>query len=261
MPEQLPASCVVVPREVAATGDPGHATSPHRPWDSPPPCCHLQEASRLPPNQAIEAIPDAIAAAAKAHGAPQGVVVMVVQPGERNAYDQQARAAAHTPPRATSCGPWVAPPDAPSPSPSLPPPPQWIQLQLWERHGVRTLRRTMAQLAAVGQLDAQGTLSVPLSMAGPDALAAEPGSPRVPVSVAYFRAGYVPGDYPTEAEWAARRLVETSNAAKCPTVAYQLAGEGIPWRRLAPTPRLPLPPCECSTLRPRLTHACTHPRM
>lgn len=41
-------------------------------------------------------------------------MVMVVQPGERNAYDQQ-----------------------------------WLQTRLWERHGVRTLRRTLAQ---VGQM-------------------------------------------------------------------------------------------------------------
>lgn len=38
-------------------------------------------------------------------------MVMVVQPGERNAYDQQ-----------------------------------WLQTRLWERHGVRTLRRTLAQV-------------------------------------------------------------------------------------------------------------------
>ena len=35
---------------------------------------------------------------------------------------------------------------------------------------------------------------------------------------------YTPDDYPSEAEWQGRQLVETSNAAKCPTVAYQLAG-------------------------------------
>eukprot|EP00983_Pelagomonas_calceolata_P094700 1157916-Pelagomonas_calceolata.AAC.7 len=39
------------------------------------------------------------------------------------------------------------------------------------------------------------------------------------------RAGYAPTDYPSEAEWAARAMIENSNAAKCPTVAYQLAGE------------------------------------
>jgi glutathione synthase len=43
----------------------------------------------MPANKAIEGIPAAIAAAAKAHGVTEGVVVMIVQPGERNAYDQQ----------------------------------------------------------------------------------------------------------------------------------------------------------------------------
>lgn len=55
--------------------------------------CPQQDASRLPPNPTLEHIPDAIAAAATASGhvAAGGVVVMVVQPGERNAYDQQVR--------------------------------------------------------------------------------------------------------------------------------------------------------------------------
>ncbi|CAG8495804.1 5893_t:CDS:2 [Racocetra fulgida] len=44
------------------------------------------------------------------------------------------------------------------------------------------------------------------------------------ISVAYFRSGYSPKDYPTEKEWAARLLIERSKAIKCPTVAYQLVG-------------------------------------
>jgi len=44
------------------------------------------------------------------------------------------------------------------------------------------------------------------------------------VSVIYFRSGYTPKDYPTEAEWAARLTIERSRAIKCPNVAYQLAG-------------------------------------
>lgn len=78
-----------------------------------------QDASCLPDNSAMEGIPDAIAAAAAAveaaeascssssngggssgssagssrGGSSRGVVVMVVQPGERNAYDQQVRPA------------------------------------------------------------------------------------------------------------------------------------------------------------------------
>ncbi|CAG8764648.1 20363_t:CDS:2, partial [Racocetra persica] len=44
------------------------------------------------------------------------------------------------------------------------------------------------------------------------------------ISVAYFRSGYSPKDYPTEKEWDARLLIERSKAIKCPTVAYQLVG-------------------------------------
>lgn len=40
--------------------------------------------------------------------------------------------------------------------------PQWIQTALWERHGVRTLRRTLEQIAddSVASLTADGSLTV-----------------------------------------------------------------------------------------------------
>lgn len=44
------------------------------------------------------------------------------------------------------------------------------------------------------------------------------------VTVVYFRAGYEPGHYPTQNEWDARYLVEKSNAIKCPSIHYHLAG-------------------------------------
>ncbi|PNH06404.1 Glutathione synthetase, chloroplastic [Tetrabaena socialis] len=69
---------------------------------------------------------------------------------------------------------------------------------------------TLADVTATASLDAaSGTLR----LAG-----------GAPVCVFYFRAGYTPADYPTEAEWVARDLIERSSAAKCPTLAYQLAG-------------------------------------
>ncbi|KAI7842580.1 hypothetical protein COHA_003684 [Chlorella ohadii] len=131
------------------------------------------ELAALPEHNAMNAIVDAMGAAVADYGTPGGVMVMVVQPGERNAYDQQ-----------------------------------WLQTRLWERHGVRTLRRTLAQIAAEGQLGADGRLTIG----------------GRPVALVYFRAGYTPTDYPSEAEWAARVLVECCDAYKCPTVAYQLAG-------------------------------------
>ena len=45
---------------------------------------------------------------------------------------------------------------------------------------------------------------------------------RRPISVVYFRAAYVPSHFPTEAEWAARELIELSDAIKCPWVGLQL---------------------------------------
>ena len=51
----------------------------------------VQEVSNLPANDATAEISDALAAAVKAHGLPGGVVLMLVQPGEKNSYDQQVR--------------------------------------------------------------------------------------------------------------------------------------------------------------------------
>jgi glutathione synthase len=46
------------------------------------------------------------------------------------------------------------------------------------------------------------------------------------VAVVYFRAGYTPNDYKnhTEEEWTARDVIECSNAIKCPSIGYHLAG-------------------------------------
>ncbi|EMS50876.1 Glutathione synthetase, chloroplastic [Triticum urartu] len=45
-----------------------------------------------------------------------------------------------------------------------------------------------------------------------------------PVAVVYFRAGYSPADYPSEAEWRARLLIERSSSIKCPSIAHHLVG-------------------------------------
>ena len=40
----------------------------------------------------------------------------------------------------------------------------------------------------------------------------------------YYRAGYVPGDYASPADYATRAVLERSRAAQCPSIALQLAG-------------------------------------
>ncbi|XP_025409246.1 glutathione synthetase-like isoform X2 [Sipha flava] len=44
------------------------------------------------------------------------------------------------------------------------------------------------------------------------------------VAVVYFRAGYTPDHYHSEAEWSARLMIERSKAIKCPNIQYHLAG-------------------------------------
>lgn len=46
----------------------------------------------------------------------------------------------------------------------------------------------------------------------------------IEVTVVYFRAGYEPNHYPTKNEWDARYLIEKSQAIKCPSIQYHLAG-------------------------------------
>ena len=53
------------------------------------------------------------------------------------------------------------------------------------------------------------------------------------ISVVYFRAGYTPRDYPSQAEWDARLFVERSHSIKCPSIAYQLVGAKKAQQQLA----------------------------
>ena len=158
--------------------------------------CGEEVLAALPPNDTMAEIADAMGAAAADYDAtsdgssgsgPPAVMLMIVQPGERNAYDQQ-----------------------------------WLQAALWERHGVRTLRRTLAQVEAEGRLVGGGDDSSSSSGSSEGGGRLEVGGH--PVSVVYFRAGYTPADYPSAAEWRARVVIESCDAFKCPTVAYQLAG-------------------------------------
>lgn len=50
----------------------------------------MQEEASLPPNNVTAEIADAIAAAVHAYAVEGAIVLMVVQPGEKNSYDQQA---------------------------------------------------------------------------------------------------------------------------------------------------------------------------
>ncbi|UZJ51042.1 hypothetical protein CBS101457_000362 [Exobasidium rhododendri] len=91
-----------------------------------------------------------------------------------------------------------------------------IEYELLEKHSIRVERATFKQLEGGA------------SLAGPSRTLqySRPKSASKPleISVVYFRAGYSPADYPSEAEWQTRLTLERSQAIKCPTIALQLAG-------------------------------------
>ncbi|XP_060217962.1 glutathione synthetase, chloroplastic [Lycium barbarum] len=129
--------------------------------------------NRIPTNNAANQFAEALAKAWNEYGDPRAVIMFVVQAEERNMYDQH-----------------------------------WLSASLRERHQVTTIRKTLAEIDALGELQQDGTLVV-------DGQA---------VAVIYFRAGYAPSDYHSESEWGARLLMEQSRAVKCPSISYHLTG-------------------------------------
>mmetsp|Transcript_13631 Transcript_13631/g.54646 ORF Transcript_13631/g.54646 Transcript_13631/m.54646 type:complete len:490 (+) Transcript_13631:70-1539(+) len=111
-------------------------------------------------------------------------VIMVVQTGERNIFDQEGLSEA-----------------------------------LMENHGVDCVRMSLEQIFELCTVleDDDHALHVKSGALGLDV-------EEFIASVVYFRAGYSPNDYPEEKCWKARELLELSSAAKCPSVAYQLVG-------------------------------------
>nr|XP_043632126.1 glutathione synthetase, chloroplastic-like isoform X2 [Erigeron canadensis] len=131
------------------------------------------DSGRIPTNSSTSKFAEVLAKAWTEYNNPSAVVMVVVQPGERNMYDQY-----------------------------------WLSTTLKEKHDVTTIRKTLAEIDAQGAILQDGTMSVDGET----------------VAVIYFRAGYAPTDYPSEAEWKARLLMEESSAIKCPSISYQLTG-------------------------------------
>lgn len=82
------------------------------------------------------------------------------------------------------------------------------EYELKRQYGISAVRKTLTELSSEAKLDSDGFLYLD----------------NVPVSVVYYRSGYGPNDYPSDAEWNARRTLESSKAINCPTIGYQLAG-------------------------------------
>ena len=93
----------------------------------------------------------------------------------------------------------------------------FLQFNRDRSHGIRTTRRTFVELAATASISPSRALLI------------APISPRinvtpVEISVAYYRTGYVPKGYASQADYETRVLLERSRAVQCPSIALQLAG-------------------------------------
>eukprot|EP00566_Odontella_aurita_P013126 CAMPEP_0113561892 /NCGR_PEP_ID=MMETSP0015_2-20120614/20225_1 /TAXON_ID=2838 /ORGANISM="Odontella" /LENGTH=458 /DNA_ID=CAMNT_0000463731 /DNA_START=401 /DNA_END=1777 /DNA_ORIENTATION=+ /assembly_acc=CAM_ASM_000160 len=115
------------------------------------------------------------------------VVVMVIQPGETNSVDQRD-----------------------------------LEFILLEKHGVKLIRRTLNEIASLGQYGGADGIFCGRELLLPDDTLAS-GS-MVAAATIYYRAGYTPDDYPTSVEWEGRKLAEHSGAIKCPDIFYHLFG-------------------------------------
>ncbi|PSN51649.1 Glutathione synthetase [Blattella germanica] len=73
---------------------------------------------------------------------------------------------------------------------------------------VKVIRRSLTEISHTAVLGANKELIID----------------HMTVAVVYFRSGYEPAQYPTEAEWTARLTIERSRAIKCPSIHYHLAG-------------------------------------
>ena len=149
------------------------------------PCLHMDN---LPQNKAIDTLVSGLVDAHKYYVSEctiesrtmAPVILFVVQPKERNAFDQRA-----------------------------------LEYEIEDKHDINVMRMSLDDLqtkATVHGSNRKLFVQSPLH------------STPVEVSVVYFRSGYGPDDYTSNAAWDTRLLLERSHAIKCPNVALQLAG-------------------------------------
>lgn len=87
-----------------------------------------------------------------------------------------------------------------------------LEQELWLSYDIRVEFVTLKDLENKTQVDNNNNLIYNFD------------NDSLPISVVYYRSGYSPSDYTNDLEWKGREKVELSNAIKCPTIGYQLAG-------------------------------------
>eukprot|EP00698_Gefionella_okellyi_P018831 TRINITY_DN5691_c0_g1_i1.p1 TRINITY_DN5691_c0_g1~~TRINITY_DN5691_c0_g1_i1.p1 ORF type:complete len:457 (-),score=86.44 TRINITY_DN5691_c0_g1_i1:82-1452(-) len=82
----------------------------------------------------------------------------------------------------------------------------WLEYALFENHGIRCIRVSLLDIHTRGKIQPDQSLQLD----------------GYEISVAYFRAGYTPKDYPTQDEWDGRGMIEHSRCISCPDAAGHL---------------------------------------
>ncbi|KAI9295512.1 glutathione synthase [Neoconidiobolus thromboides FSU 785] len=134
-----------------------------------------KEQGEIPDNSALTSIVDGLAKTHELYNNKDSVILFVVQPNERNIFDQRH-----------------------------------IELELFEKYSIKVIRKTLSDVYKQAKINEADNNK--LIIDGNE------------ISVIYFRSGYSPNDYPSNNEWLARKLLESSYAYKCPNLAYQLVG-------------------------------------
>eukprot|EP00055_Hartaetosiga_balthica_P016557 m.105494 g.105494 ORF g.105494 m.105494 type:complete len:547 (+) comp9132_c3_seq3:165-1805(+) len=117
------------------------------------------------------------------------VIVIVVQPGEYNAFDQHH-----------------------------------LQASIMERTGVRVVRMSLQDIwQRKIEPEKEG-----IDLGEPQPMLLKDGKGCcglvMEAAIVYFRAGYTPADFPTKVFWDSRRYIEQTRAIKCPNIAVHLTG-------------------------------------
>lgn len=92
---------------------------------------------------------------------------------------------------------------------------RWLEYELMDAHNIKSWRVSFTEV--------QDRLEVE-SGSGNLLLKSPTTKEKFAISVVYYRAGYGPEDYTSATEWESRKMLEISNAVKCPSVITQLAG-------------------------------------
>lgn len=84
-----------------------------------------------------------------------------------------------------------------------------LEYTLWDHHRIPIIRKSLKDVFEQAQQDDEtGQLTLDAHT----------------VAVVYFRAGYMPTDFPSDIEWNALQLLENSQSIKCPSIGMHLSG-------------------------------------